>query len=92
MLFKDEMLLIEDENGIEKEYAILVTFDIEIKNKSYVLYTDYSKDENQDMRVFAASYDKDWNLSPLVDSDEIEYVNEYIEYLDADIKLGINFV
>ena len=92
MFFKDEMLLIEDATGIEKEYAILVTFDIEAKNKSYVLYTDYSKDDNQDMRVFAASYDEEWNLSPLVDSDEIEYVNEYIEYLDADIKLGINFV
>ena len=31
MFFKDEMLLIEDANGIEKEYAILVTFDIEAK-------------------------------------------------------------
>ena len=92
MLFKDEMLLIKDENGIEKEYAILVTFDIEAKDKSYVLYTDYSKDENQDMRVFAASYDEEWNLSPLIDGDEIEYINQYIEYLDADIKLGINFV
>lgn len=92
MLFKDEMLLIEDENGVEKEYAILVTFDIEAKNKSYVLYTDYSKDADNNMKVFASAYDEAWNLSPLVDSDEIEYINEYIEYLDADIKLGINFL
>ena len=44
------------------------------------------------MKVFASAYDEAWNLSPLVDSDEIEYINEYIEYLDADIKLGINFL
>ena len=92
MLYKNEILVIEDENGIEKEYAILVTFDIEMKNKSYVLYTDYSKDEDNKMRVFVSSYDKDWNLSPLVDGDEIEFVNEYVEYLEADIKLGIDFV
>ena len=45
MIYKDEILLIPDENGEEKEYAILLTFDIESKNKSYVLYTDYTKYE-----------------------------------------------
>lgn len=92
MIFKDEMLLVEDENGIEKEYAILVTFDIESTGRSYVLYTDYSKDENNNMKVFASIYDEIWNLSPLIDSEEIDYVKGYVEDLGADIKLGINFL
>ena len=92
MMFKDEMLLIEDENGTEKEYAILATFDIEVKNKSYVLYTDYSKDEDNNMQIFVSSYDKDGNLSSLSDADEIEYINNFLKDLEDDIKSGINFI
>lgn len=91
MMYKDEILLISDENGDEKEYAILVTFDIESKNRSYVLYTDYTKDEEQNLKIFASIYDEKWNLSPLVDSDEIEFINNYIKELEADIKDGVYF-
>ena len=91
MIYKDEILLIPDENGVEKEYAILVTFDIESKNKSYVLYTDYSKDDDENLKIFASICDEEWNLSPLVESDEIEFVNNYIKDLEADIKDGIDF-
>lgn len=92
MIFKEEMLLIEDKNGNQKEYAILVTFNIEENGRSYVLYTDYSKNEDNSMNVFASTYDSFWNLSPLIEPEEIEFVNEYIKYLEADIKLGINFL
>ena len=92
MMYKDEILLIPNENGEEKEYAILLTFDIESKNKSYVLYTDYTKDENNNLKIFASIYDKEWNLSPLTDSDEIEFINNYIMELEEDIKSGIDFV
>lgn len=91
MIYKDEILLIPDENGEEKEYAILLTFDIESKNKSYVLYTDYTKDEDENLKIFASVYDEEWNLSPLTDSDEIEFINNYIKELEEDIKSGIDF-
>lgn len=91
MIYKDEILLIPDENGEEKEYAILLTFDIESKNKSYVLYTDYTKDEEENLKIFASVYDEEWNLSPLTDSDEIEFINNYIKELEEDIKSGIDF-
>ena len=91
MIYKDEILLIPDENGVEKEYAILLTFDIETKNKSYVLYTDYTKDEEENLKIFASVYDEEWNLSPLTDSDEIEFINNYIKELEEDIKSGIDF-
>lgn len=91
MIYKDEILLIPDENGEEKEYSILLTFDIESKNKSYVLYTDYAKDEDENLKIFASIYDEEWNLSPLEDSDEIEFINNYIKNLEEDIKSGIEF-
>lgn len=91
MMYKEEILLIPDENGAEKEYAILLTFDIESKNRRYVLYTDYSKDEKDNLQIFASIYDEKWNLSPLEDSDEIEFINNYIKDLEVDIKDGIEF-
>lgn len=91
MIYKDEILLIPDENGEEKEYAILLTFDVESKKRSYVLYTDYSKDEAGNLKIFASIYDEKWNLSPLENSDEIEFVNNYIKDLEKDIKDGITF-
>ncbi len=91
MIYKDEVLLIPDENGEEKEYAILLTFDVEAKNRSYVLYTDYSKDEEGNLKIFSSIYDENWNLSPLENSDEIEFVNNYIKDLEKDIKDGITF-
>lgn len=91
MMYKDEILLIPDENGEEKEYAILLTFDIESKNRSYVLYTDYTKDEEGNLKIFASIYGEEWNLSPLVDSDEIEFINNYIKELEADVKDGVDF-
>ena len=91
MIYKDEILLIPDDNGEEKEYAILLTFDIEAKNKSYVLYTDYTKDAKDNLKIFASIYDEEWNLSPLEDSDEIEFINNYIKELELDIRDGISF-
>ena len=55
---------------------ILFTFDSEETNKSYIVYTDNSKDENGKVRVFASIYnpndpktklediktDKEWNV------------------------------
>ena len=61
------------------------------KNKSYVLYTDYTKDEDENLKIFASIYDEEWNLSPLEDSDEIEFINNYIKNLEEDIKSGIEF-
>ena len=61
------------------------------KNRSYVLYTDYSKDEDDNLKIFASIYDEKWNLTPLTDSDEIEFINNYIKELEADIKDGVDF-
>lgn len=92
---KDGILTIRNENGEQKNYHILVTFDIEVKNKSYVLYTDYSKNENGDLRVFVSiynKYDEDDKLEEVVEQDEIDVIDEYIEKLQEDLKSGIILV
>ena len=45
------------ENGERVVCDILFTFDNEETNKSYMVYTDNSKDENGKVRVYASIYD-----------------------------------
>ena len=48
---------IVNDKGEEKICDILFTFDNEETGKSYMVYTDNSKDENGKVRVFASTYD-----------------------------------
>ena len=80
------------ENGNEKkEYSILVKFDIVKKNKSVVLYTDYSVDNENNLRIFSATYDNEGKLKPVVEKDELEIIDDYIKKLENDIKSGMKF-
>ena len=47
---------VTNENGEEVVCDILFTFDSEETGKSYIVYTDNSKDENGKVRVFASIY------------------------------------
>lgn len=94
-MFQDEKLVIVNEKGEQKEFAILVTFDIEKKNKSYVIYTDYSKNDDGDIQVYASIYDKlqkDKKLYDVTEKDEIEFINKYLEVLADDLKSAVKLV
>lgn len=88
-MYKEGKIILKNEQGREKEYYILVTFDILKKNKSYVLYTDYSKDNNNNLKVFSAIYDEDWNLKPVIEKEEIEIIEDYIKGIEKDLKENI---
>lgn len=47
---------VTNEEGKEVEYEVLFTFDSEETNKSYMVYTDDTKDENGNTRVYASAY------------------------------------
>ena len=46
-----------DENGIEKEYDVLFTFESEETNKHYIAYTDNTTDAEGRLTVFASTFD-----------------------------------
>ncbi len=92
---KDGILTIRNEKGEQKNFHILVTFDIKQRNKSYVIYTDYSKNEDGDLRVFVSiynKYDEDDKLEDVVEQDELNVIDEYIKKLQEDLKSGIILV
>ena len=45
-----------NDEGKEVEYEVLFTFDSEETSKSYMVYTDNTKDENNNIRVYASVY------------------------------------
>ena len=47
---------LQDENGNDVEYEVLFTFDSPETKKSYIAYTDNSKDETGSTRVYASIY------------------------------------
>lgn len=74
-------LVITDEEGNEKEYVILFTFDYEETGKQYVVVQDPENEED----VFGFSYTDDGELAPL-EEDEYPLVAEVLEAWDGEMK------
>lgn len=70
----DNTILIADENGVEKEFEILFTFESE--NKSYVLYYDPTEDEPN---VYASIYDDEGHLFDVETPEEWDLISEVFE-------------
>ena len=67
-----------NEEGREIVCDILFTFDSEETNKSYIVYTDNTKDEAGNIQVFASIYDPKQE-SPKLEPIETEQVWKIIE-------------
>ncbi len=68
-------ILIQEEDGTEKEMEILFTFDDDSRSKSYVVFTDPADEEGQ---VFACSYNDFGEMEPVEDEDELEMIEEVL--------------
>ena len=63
---KNNNFKIVNDKGEEVVCDVLFTFDSDETNKSYVVYTDNSKDESGNIQVFASTYDpKEENITAL---------------------------
>ena len=47
----------KDENGKEKEYDVILTFQNEDNKKNYIIYTDNQYDYKNKLMIYAAIYD-----------------------------------
>ena len=58
MLDKSGKIIIKNELGEEIECDVLFTFDSNDTNKSYIVYTDNTKDELGNTKVYANTFDE----------------------------------
>lgn len=86
---EESKMIIKDESGVERQYYKLFTFDSDETHKSYVAYTDYSKDENGNIIVRANTYDPtgaDLSLKPLTTEKEWKVIEGILETTQSELK------
>jgi len=72
---------------------ILFTFDSEETNKSYIVYTDNSKDENGKVRVYASIYNPDDPKTKLEDiktEKEWKVIDTILQTLQEEITKPVD--
>ena len=89
---KNSFKIIND-NGEEVMCDVLFTFDSEETKKSYIVYTDNSKDEQGNVQVFASIYDpkvEDQKLEPITTEKEWKVIETILNTLQEEIKKKID--
>lgn len=85
---KNTFKIIND-NGEEVMCDVLFTFDSEETKKSYIVYTDNSKDEQGNIQVYASIYDpkqEDQKLEPITTEQEWKVIETILNTLQEEIK------
>ena len=78
-----------DEEGKEIECEVLFTFESEETNKNYMVYTDNTKDEEGNTKVYAAIYEPDQDetkLQPIESDHEWAIIEKILEELQEEVK------
>ena len=81
--------IILNENGQDKEYSVLSTFNIKGIENPYVAYTDYSIDQNNKVDIKVSKYnlkEEKIELIPIVDEKEKKAIDEYLIELKEHIE------
>lgn len=84
---------VKNEEGKEIEYEVLFTFDSDETNKSYMVYTDDSKDENGNTRVYASTYiegEETTELYPIETDKEWKIIETILKELQEESKGDTN--
>ena len=82
---------IVNEEGKEVEYEVLFTFDSEETQKSYMVYTDDTKDEDGNVRVYASVYTpgkEETELLPIETDKEWKIIETILEEVMKEVENG----
>lgn len=74
-------IVIKNDKGEELVCDVLFTFDSDETGKSYIAYTDNTKDEKDNIKVYANTYDKtgeDLKLSQLTTDKEWKIIDNIL--------------
>lgn len=87
---KNTFTVINDE-GKESVCDVLFTFDSDETKKSYVVYTDNTKDENGNIRVYASIFNPNDNgdgteLLPIQTEKEWKVIEKILESLQEEVQ------
>ena len=78
-----------NDNGEEVMCDVLFTFDSEETKKSYIVYTDNSRDVEGNVQVFASIYDpnkEDQKLEPITTEKEWKVIETILNTLQEEVR------
>ena len=78
----DEVVMVR-RDGSKVQLDKLITFDDEANNKSYIIYTDNSKDANGNVRI-SASTDREWKIIDTVLKSTMNSIKKRMEEKDGE--------
>ncbi len=84
---------VKDEEGKIVECEVLFTFESEETNKNYMVYTDYTKDDKGNTKVYASIYDpkdEDPILQPIETEKEWKIIETILEQIQSEMLEGEN--
>jgi len=84
---KGTFTIVNDE-GKTLECEVLFTFDSDETNKSYIVYTDNTQDDEGNLKVYANTYDpsgKDQELKPITEDKEWQVIENILASLHEKI-------
>ena len=87
----DNIIIIEDELGNEKEFKIMFTYESEETGKKYVYYYDDSTDdEDEELELYVSVYDDEKNIFNIEDEEELALVERVYNKFIEEQGLGID--
>ena len=92
---KDEKMsfTVIDDNGKEIECEVLFTFESEETNKNYIVYTDNTKDEAGNTKVYASIYnpeEESTSLQPIETEKEWKIIETILSELQSQVRQQID--
>ena len=82
-----------DDEGKEIECEVLFTFESEETKKNYMVYTDNTKDEEGNIKVYASIYEPDKDetkLEPITSEHEWKIIEKILEELQEEARNSVS--
>ena len=86
---KNNKFTVIDNEGKEVECEVLFTFESDETNKNYIVYTDNTKDEIGNIKVYASIFDPNSDttkLEPIETEKEWNIIENILETLQEEAK------
>lgn len=86
---KENTFKVRDNDGKEIEFEVLFTFESDETKKNYMVYTDNSKDEDGNVRVYASVFvpnAEPLELLPVETEREWKIIETILESIDEESK------
>ena len=83
----DSIKLVNND-GDELEFDIVTEFEIEGREDTYILYTNYEKEDDGRIKLYYGILRED-KIEDVTDKKDIKEIEEYIDTIEEDLKNGV---